>query len=374
MSPMRLPTMRPKMTKYNVIVIADGSSLRPDAQDAHHLAARDGVEGDEPALRVHAAFPFSTRRTNSSSRRLALLRIERTVMPARQRAEQRIEIVFARHFRFERDRVGHRQAHAGHVGQRARRRGEIKHESFHVELGQQRLHRRVLDDAAVVDDRDVAAELLGFFQIMRGQDHRRAGRVDAAHELPHRASDFDVDARGRLVEHEQFRFAHHRAGDHQAPLHAARQRARLVLRLVPELEFLEVFLGALGGDRARNAVETGLVHADVERFLELVEVDFLRHQADQRHRLAAPFADRHTEDARIAARRVDQRGQDADQRRLARAVRPEQGEEVARLHAQRNALERFDAVGVSLSQLGDVERGNRGHGVAREWNRQRLLV
>jgi hypothetical protein len=32
----------------------------------------------------------------------------------------------------------------------------------------------------VIDDRDVAAQLLGFLEVMRRQDHRRAGRVDRA--------------------------------------------------------------------------------------------------------------------------------------------------------------------------------------------------
>src|SRR3546814_11142033 len=70
------------------------------SQDAHHLAARDGVQrGPVPARvaggghvgvgRAHAASPWCCAalplpviRTNSSSRRLDLVRIERTRMPA----------------------------------------------------------------------------------------------------------------------------------------------------------------------------------------------------------------------------------------------------------------------------------------------------
>ena len=74
-------------------------------------------------------------------------------------------------------------------------------------------------------------------------------------------------------------------------------------------------------------------------------------------------ADRRAEDARLAAGRVDQRGKDADQRRLAGAVRAEQGEEIAGLDGQRDALEGFDAVRVGLAQLDDVERWGLGHGV-----------
>src|SRR5690606_25528304 len=64
--------------------------LGPDAQDAGDFAAQDGAECDELAGRVHAAsLPLSTSRTNNSSRRLVLLRIERTVMPAADSAANR---------------------------------------------------------------------------------------------------------------------------------------------------------------------------------------------------------------------------------------------------------------------------------------------
>ena len=50
--------------------------------------------------------------------------------------------------------------------------------------------------------------------------------VDAAQKIPHRAADLDIHAGGRLVENQQARLVHQRAGDHQAALHAAGQRAR----------------------------------------------------------------------------------------------------------------------------------------------------
>src|SRR5690606_31369390 len=86
--------------------------LAPDAQDAHHLAPGDGAQGDQvgpqhghvpavgvgggvghaaapvptvqatPAVAVAAPAPSPVMRTNSSSSRLDLLRIERTRMPA----------------------------------------------------------------------------------------------------------------------------------------------------------------------------------------------------------------------------------------------------------------------------------------------------
>jgi hypothetical protein len=108
--------------------------------------------------------------------------------------------------------------------------------------------------------------------------------VDLLQRLPHAAADLDVDAGGGLVEDQQPRPGDHRAGDHQPPLHAARQRARHHVRLLPQLRGAQLGLGALGGLGARHAVEARVVHADVEGLLEHVEVDFLRHQADLPHR------------------------------------------------------------------------------------------
>ncbi len=203
---------------------------------------------------------------------------------------------------------------------------------------------------------------------MRGQDHRGAGRVDGADELPHRAADLDVDAGSRLIEDQQLRLVHHRAGNHQPPLHAAGQRARLHLCLVPQAQLLQVLLRPFRRFLARDAVEAGLVHADVERLLELVEVDLLRHQPDQPHRRAAILVDRYAEHVRIAGSGVHQRGQDADQGGLAGTVGTEQGEKIAGLHGQADAFQRFDAVAVGFAQIVDDKRGGRiwilrGHGL-----------
>src|SRR6185369_14600908 len=134
----------------------------------------------------------------------------------------------------------------------------------------------------------------------------RAGRVDALDELPHRAADLDVDAGGRLVENQQARLVDHRPRDHQAPLHTAGQGARDRERLVPQRELLEVLLGAFAGDLALHAVEPGLVHADVERLFEQVEVHLLRNQADHLHRLAAARVDRLAEYTNLARGRIDE--------------------------------------------------------------------
>ena len=62
------------------------------------------------------------------------------------------------------------------------------------------------------------------------------------------------------------------------------------------------------------------------------------------------------EDARASAARGQQRREDAKERALAPAVRPEEPEELARLDPEGNAVER-DALAVAVPELLDLDRG-----------------
>ena len=139
--------------------------LAPDAQDARDLAARRWC----PARRVaraasgsaiaHAALvrllvltrrvASPVRRTNSSSRRLRLgAHRAHADAGVAQRGEHAVEVHRARHVEIERVVVGGDQR--GALDRRQRRRQlavDVEHEAFDVELGQQRLHRPLLDDA-----------------------------------------------------------------------------------------------------------------------------------------------------------------------------------------------------------------------------------
>ncbi len=73
---------------------------------------------------------------------------------------------------------------------------------------------------------------------------------------------------------------HERAGDHEPTLHAPGEAARHFVAAIPELQLLEIFLGALTGHLARNAIKAGLVDHDGVGRLELVEVELLRDDAN----------------------------------------------------------------------------------------------
>ena len=102
-------------------------------------------------------------------------------------------------------------------------------------LSSQVLGRRVRQEAAFCDERDVVA-LLGLSDIL-GRDHDRAMGVPKALELrPDGLAQERIDARRRLVEEEQVRFMDQRGCQLQPALHAARQVAGASVPRIPEGE------------------------------------------------------------------------------------------------------------------------------------------
>ena len=284
------------------------------------------------------------RRTNSSSSRLLLVRIERTRMPASSSAANTRLRSIARGM--SRSSVWSSLATSvvPSIARQLRRQRavDVEHEAFDVELGQQRAHRPLLDDGAAVDDRQVAAQALGFLQVMRGQDDGGAGGVDllSVFHMPRRISmstpavgSSRISSRGRVIIARAIISRRFMPPDSVRDMH---------VRLVPQLGALELLLGAHQRLGARQAVEAGVVDQDVERLLEHVEVQLLRHQAEQAHGgVAVAWPGRRRTPRTSPARLVDQRTDDADQGRLAGAVGAEQGEEIARRDLQRHALERL---------------------------------
>jgi DNA-binding SARP family transcriptional activator len=77
------------------------------------------------------------------------------------------------------------------------------------------------DDRAVVDDRDLAGQQVGFLQVLGGQQDGDPGRGQAAHHLPHLVAAAQVEPGRRLVQVEHSRSADQAGGQVQAPAHAA---------------------------------------------------------------------------------------------------------------------------------------------------------
>ena len=147
------------------------------------------------------------------------------------------------------------------------------------------------------------------------------------HHFPHALAQFDVDARGRLVQEQDLRLVRQRLGDHHPALHAAGQRDDLGVLLVPQRQVLQHLLD-MGG--VFRLAEQAAAEADgrPHRF-ERVGVQFLRHQPDQRARRAVIAVDVMAADGDAAFAQIGDAADDADQRGLAGAVRPEQRKNLA---------------------------------------------
>src|SRR5690606_18633602 len=108
-----------------------------------------------------------------------------------------VEVHRPRHVQVQGVAVGRHQGRALDLRQlRGQFAVDVEQEALHVQLRQQGTHRSLLDDGAAVDDGEVAAQVLRFLQVVRGQDDGGAGGVDIAQHAPHVAADLDVHAGG----------------------------------------------------------------------------------------------------------------------------------------------------------------------------------
>ena len=129
-------------------------------------------------------------------------------------------------------------------------------------------------------------------------------------------------------------------------------------RLRAQVEDVHHLARAALGVRAVHAVVAAV---EAQRLLdveEAVEVDVLLREPDEAAGVERVV--RVAEDARLALRDADQVADGGDQRRLARAVRAQQPEELARPDLQVDPVERQEAVVVALRQAGELEGGDHG--------------
>src|SRR3954447_5190256 len=191
-------------------------------------------------------------------------------------------------------------------------------------------------------------------RVLLDEQDRRALLVDLGDRLVDPLHQDRRDAHRRLVEEQQLGVGHQRAPDGEHLLLAARHRARLLLlALLETREQLEDTVHVVV--HARVAAQVG---AEVEVLAHghaLEAVPSLRRLRDPepddvlRSRLGDLLA---VEADRALARRR-QPGDRAERRGLARSVRADQGDDLALLHRQRDALDGGDVavVGVDVVQF-----------------------
>ena len=94
----------------------------------------------------------------------------------------------------------------------------------------------------MIDDTDPVRHLLGFLDVVCGENDRHAGFAEAPNHVPHVLAQFHVYAGGRLVQEQYCRFVREGLGNGNAALHAARQGHDDVVFLVPQRQGAQDFL------------------------------------------------------------------------------------------------------------------------------------
>jgi hypothetical protein len=180
------------------------------------------------------------------------------------------------------------------------------------------------DHLPAVDDGDPVGQLISFLQVLGGQQERCPLAPQLAHDGPDLVAAARIQARGRLVEEQHPRAGQQARGDVEpAPHPAGVGPGRPVSRL-RQVEPLQQLAGAAAGLLA-GQLEQAAEHLEVlPPGQELVDRRELPRQAEQLADGGRLAYDVVAKDLRPARIRRQQRGQNANQRGLARSIRAQQ--------------------------------------------------
>ena len=158
---------------------------------------------------------------------------------------------------------------------------------------------------------------------------------------------------------------HEDLGHLHAPFEAAAQIDHLAMGFGRQAEVVHHPVGARANLAGAHAVEPRERAEIVPHGQKQLDGRFLDHDRDPPPHFERRRDNVVAEDDGGARGRPHQRGQDAQQRRLARAVRAEQSEDRAARDVERQAIDRADsrlsAPGVQLDEIAD-SNGRFGHG------------
>jgi len=182
--------------------------------------------------------------------------------------------------------------------------------------------------------------MVGLLQVLRGEQHRDTVRDQPADHHPHIGPAARVKPRCRFVQVQHPGVADQAGGQVQPAPHPARVGLRRAPGGVGELEAGEQFARPRPGVRARQAKQPSDHDEVVGPRQPLVHRGVLPGEADELPDLVGVAYHVITADARLAAVRLEQRGEDPDRGRLTRPVRPEHAEDPALPGHQIHAAQR----------------------------------
>ena len=184
---------------------------------------------------------------------------------------------------------------------------------------------------------------------MRGQQHGDAVVLERADHFQKLRGRVRIEAGGRLVEDRDRDVLHQDFGKAEPLAHAARERADPLDADIAETDAVERGDDPLVADARLDADQGRGVAQVVERRHVVVEADGIGQIADQAldlKRLARRIVAEHAD---AAAGHIGQAEHHQDGRGLARAVRPEQAEDLAASDRERNVVHGGDAA-IALGQ------------------------
>ena len=200
--------------------------------------------------------------------------------------------------------------------------------------------RALRDDAPGIDDRDLVGEAVGLLQVLRGEEERHAVlAVELLDVAPQRVAADRVEPARRLVEEHDARPVYERRGEVEAALHPAGVRPDAPVRGVLEVDDGEQLGHACLDPGARHAVQAALQRQQLAPGLEVVEARFLQRDADASPHLGRVALHVEAVDVGAAGGGAQQRGEHADRRGLAGAVRPEEAEHLPALDGEVDAVD-----------------------------------
>ena len=200
---------------------------------------------------------------------------------------------------------------------------------------------------------------------MGGEQDRVPGAVQPGDELPQGLAQLDIDAGGRLVEHDHRRLVHQRLRHQHAALHAARKTTHVGVSLVRQIEVGEDLIDP--GIVVAKAKVTGLDTQGLPHREEGIEDQFLRYDAKQAPRFPILTDDIAAEDGKRACIGSGKSGEAGNQCCFSGTIGAEQSEELAFGNVQGHAgkccqraealLELFNGNGNAHGVMASVSAG-----------------
>src|SRR5439155_22075774 len=199
-----------------------------------------------------------------------------------------------------------------------------------------------------------AMTALRLVQVRRRQDDGDALARELGERVPELATRDRIDTSRRLVQEKNAGLGDQRAGERQLLLHAAAEPAGEPVREALHSKHREIAVAALldvARDHSSELADVAQVLGYAQVWVEAERLGEIAHAHPRgSRRLAEKLGD--------AGRRLHHAAEDLKGRGLAGPIRPDEPEDLARLHLQVDAANRLD-IAISLRQRPDLDRGLR---------------